>query len=84
MHYYTQVEIVGARIFASGTGYNHRSTMGEPGPTPPAVRGLFSIIARGGISAVKQMVIQEHYAKVLNRFQEADDDYDSDCPYGYE
>jgi hypothetical protein len=30
------------------------------------------------------MVIQEHYAKVLNRFQEADDDYDSDYPYGYE
>ena len=72
-------------IFASGTGYSHRITMGSQGPPPPAVKGLYSIISRGGINAVKQMVIRENYILRLSR--EAGEDsggegcYDSDCDY---
>ena len=72
-------------IFASGTGYSHRITMGSQGPPPPAVKGLYSIISRGGINAVKQKVIRENYILRLSR--EAGEDsggegcYDSDCDY---
>ena len=89
VHYYTQVENRPSEmnIFASGTGYSHRCTMGSQGPQPPAVKGLYSIISRGGISAVKQMVIRENY--ILRLIREAGEDsggegygegwYDSDA-----
>ena len=87
VHYYTQVENRPSEmnIFASGTGYSHRITMGSQGPPPPAVKGLYSIISRGGISAVKQMVIRENHILKLTRAAEeecggfGEDWYDSDC-----
>ena len=89
VYYYTQVENRPSEmnIFASGTGYSHGITMGSQGPPPAAVKGLYSIISRGGINAVKQMVIRENYILRLNR--EAGEDeggegwYDSDCDCGY-
>ena len=88
VHYYTQVENRPSEmnIFASGTGYSHRITMGSQGPPPPAVKGLYSIISRGGINAVKQKVIRENYILKLTRAAEleecggfGEDWYDSDC-----
>ena len=81
VHYYTCVEMVGARIFASGTGYSHRVTMGSTGPTPPAMRGLYSIISRGGISAVKKIVEQEARENFFNRNWEGCDSDDGDGYY---
>ena len=83
VYYYTCVEMVGARIFASGTGYTHRVTMGSTGPTPPAVRGLYNVISRGGISAVKNMVAQEAHENFFNRDWEAGEDYNSDDEAAY-
>lgn len=75
-------------IWASGTGYSHRITMGSQGPPPPSVKGLYSIISRGGINAVKQMVIRENNILRLTRAAEqecggfGEDWCDSDCdPY---
>ena len=88
VHYYTQVENRPSEmnIFASGTGYSHRITMGSQGPPPPAVKGLYSIISRGGINAVKQKVVRENYILKLTRAAEleecggfGEDWYDSDC-----
>ena len=53
------------------------------GPLQPAVRGLYSIIARGGISAVKQMGEQETRENLFNRDWEAGEDYNSDDEAAY-
>ena len=53
------------------------------GPLKPAVRGLYSIISRGGISAVNQMVRQEHCENLFNRDWEAGEDYNSDDEAAY-
>ena len=69
------------QLYASGTGHNHRS-MGS-GPMKPAVRGLYRIISRGGISAVNQMVRQELRENLFNRDWEAGEDYNSDEEAAY-
>ena len=76
VNYYTLVENSPGRVFASGTGHSHRVTMGSSGPMNPAVRGLHRVIThRGGIVAVKQMVLRESRENLFNRGYEY---YDSD------
>ena len=70
-------------MWSSGTGHSHRVTMGGGGKLNPAVRGLYSIISRGGISAVKQMVEQETRENLFNRDWEAGEDYNSDEEAAY-
>ena len=83
VNYYTLVENSARKIWSSGTRHSHRIAMGSTGPMNPAVRGLYGIISRGGISAVSQIVRQEFRENLFNRDWEAGEDYDSDDEAAY-